>query len=107
MAESKTITVEIEADIWDIEGPARPLTELFEWVDAIKVKVPPSRLSAARMRLEIDQGFSFSVWYERPETDAERQARERTDREREAQSNAIAYAREKELYERLKKKFEG
>jgi hypothetical protein len=72
--------------------------------------VPPDLRDRVEVALEMKGDHDFwgatvKVYYTREETDAEVQQREREERERKARYAAEEWARERAVYEQLKRKF--
>lgn len=71
-------------------------------------KIPQEHLSTAALRVGYTEySVPLEISYTRPETDAERQKRERDEAESAARRQRETYQREIAEYARLKAKFEG
>lgn len=95
------IEVELPVGLEDIGGP---VTGLLEWAQKIVDCVPPEFRATSRVVYMADDGRGWlELWYERPETDADREEGER----RKGEHEAAQARRDRAEYERLRAKFEA
>ena len=103
-AEPRIIRLEISLPLDDLDG--EPITKVVEWAKEIVERVPEEYRIACVMDYDsggYDSSASLTAVYSRPETEVERQNRERYEQANEATRTA----QDLMTYNRLKKKFEG
>ena len=89
-------------DVYDLQGP---IPEIIERLQKILKEKPSAKID---LSYSFDDGMEAEIFYERDETEQELQARlKRAAQARQRQKDARIQkeAREKEMYEKLKKKF--
>lgn len=100
MTRMRRITIESPGYFCNLDGPVEGA---LEWARQIVEKVPPEYRATSHLEAEDGEcGSYLTLWYERPETDLDRQNDEREKRESEAMQNAAEYDR----FLRLKAKYE-
>lgn len=95
--------IDVKASLYDLDD--LPVQEVVAWAQAILDQVPVEFRQSCTLDFDpggYDYSPSLTAYYERPETDAERQAREKETEEYAARD----LAREFVQFERLKSKFE-
>ncbi len=89
-----------------------PLAEFVAEMQSV-IEQQGAEAGCLEFRMELDRGAyaddypSVDMWVQRPETDAEMQARETQERERSEAYRRQSERAERERYEALKRKFEG
>lgn len=87
-----------------VEGEEISVRDITDYI----AKIPQEYLSSAALRVgHTEYAVPLEISYTRPETDADRQKRERDEAEYAAKMQRSRYERDLAEYTRLKAKFEG
>lgn len=98
---------DVKIEVWG-EDVGEDDEVLLSDLTAAIAKIPPEYIGSARLRVGYTEySVPLEISYTRPETDGERQKRERDERERQAERDRAQFERDRAEFLRLKAKFEG